>query len=277
MPFEIPVTTAGMLAATACVVGGGPLFANGLRALRQRRLLASLSPALAEPRADGFVHVVGTVALESPLFSPLSQRPCAGYELEVRASDGTVRGRVSQHRGFRLVSGECDAFVEEAGSRWVMPITAERKVAAGEKVSANMAALLDRDVNLRWLRARRVPMHIIERSIDAGANVEVIGCARSVESGAVEAADFEMEELAATGTDGGPVAVSHIPRPERPRLHLSGAEPLELCVVADGSVSPMRFAPSQWRALGTLVGPLLALAGLIYLAHAADATLAGRL
>jgi hypothetical protein len=253
------------------------MFAAGLRALRLRRLLGSLSPALAEPRANGHMQVVGTVALESPLFSPLSQRPCAGYELEVRASDGTVRGRVGQKRGFRLVSGECDAFVEEARSLWVMPITAERKVAAGEQVSANMAALLDRDVNLRWLRARRVPLHIVERSIDAGASVEVIGYARSVESEAVEAADFEMEALAATGTDGFAVATSHIPRPERPRLHLAGAEPLELCVVADGSVSPMRFAPSRWRALGALVGPLLALAGLLYLAHAADVTLAGRL
>jgi hypothetical protein len=41
-------------------------------------------------------------------------------------------------------------------------------------------------------------------------------------------------------------------------------------------VSPTRFAPSRWRALGALVGPLLSLAGLLYLAHAAEATLAGR-
>jgi hypothetical protein len=257
---------------TACVVGGGPLFAEGLRA-RASALLAL--PVLAEPRTNGFCAWSARSRREPA--SPLSQRPCAGYQLEVRVSDGSVRGRVGQQRGFRLVSGECDAFVEEAGSEWVMPVTAERKVAAGEKVSANMAALLDRDANLRWLRARRVPAHIVERSIEAGANVEVIGCARSVETEASLAeAVAEAEMLAATGTDGAAFAVATPPRADRPSLRLASAEPLVLHVVADGSVSPMRFAPSRWRVAGALAGPILSLAGLLYLAHAAEATLAGR-
>jgi len=267
----VPVTTAGMLAAAACVVAGGPLFASGLHALRRRRLLAGLAPALAEPESHGFVQIVGTVALESPLFSPLSMKPCAGYVLDVHATDLPMGGQVGQRRGFKLVSGPCDAFVEDPSGEWAMPVTAERTVAAGEQVSANMAALLDQHETLRWLRERRAPLHIVERSLEAGAHVEVIGNARSVEE--VRAAAAEL--LAATGTDGAPVDVAPEPA-DRPRLRITGGDPLELHVVADGSPSPMRFAPPRWKVLGALAGPLLTLAGLTYLAHAAQATIAGR-
>lgn len=269
--FVLPVTPAGMVAAAACVVAGGPLFASGLRALRQRRLLASLAPALAAPGVNGFVQLVGTVALESPLFSPLSMKPCAGYVLEVHATDVPMSGRVGQRRGFRLVSGECDAFVEDSHGTWALPVTAERSVAAGEQVSANMAALLDQDETLRWLRARRAPLHIVERALEAGVRVEVIGNARS----AGEPAAAVAEPLAATGTDGSVAVVAAEPA-DRPRLRITGGEPLELHVVADGSASPLRFAPSPWAATGALLGPLLALAGLVYLARAAEVTLAGR-
>lgn len=268
--FYVPVSTAGMLLAAACVVAGGPLFASGLSALRRRRMLAGIAPALAEPGSHGLVQLVGTVALESPLFSPLSMKPCAGYLLDVHATDMPMGGRVGQRRGFKLVSGACDAFVEDSRGEWAMPVTAERTVAAGEQVSANMAALLDQDETLRWLRERRAPMHIVERSLEAGARVEVIGNARSVE----DAAAAERVLLAATGTDGGTVAVAE--PAERPRLRVTGADPLELHVVADGSPSPLRFAPSRWLVLGTLAGPLLTLAGLVYLARAAQATIVGR-
>ena len=269
--FVVPVSTAGMLAAVACVVAGGPLFASGLRALRQRRVLAGLAPALAEPRSHGVVQLVGTVALESPLFSPLSMRPCAGYVLDVHATDMPMGGRVGQRRGFKLVSGECDAFVEDARGEWVMPVTGERTVAAGEKVSANMAALLDQDETLRWLRERRAPLHIVERSLEAGASVEVIGNARSADEDSVAV----TEVLAATGTDGAAFAAAPEPA-DRPRLRVTGGDPLELHVVADGTASPLRFAPSRWRTIGALAGPLLTLAGLVYLVHAAEATIAGR-
>lgn len=268
--FVVPVTPAGMLAAAACVVAGGPLFASGLRALRQRRLLAGLSPALAGPGTNGLVQLVGTVALESPLFSPLSQRPCAGYELVVRATDTNMSGRVGQRRGFRLVSGECDAFVEDSRGAWVLPVTAERAVAAGEQISANMAALLDQDETLRWLRVRRAPLHIVERSLAAGARVEVIGVARSNAPALPYVARLE-----ATGTDG--AAFADPPEPaDRPRLHVTGHEALDLHVVADGSASALRFAPSGWRMIGAALGPLLSLTGLLYLAHAAETTIAGR-
>lgn len=271
-PFEIPVTTAGMLAAVACVVAGGPLFAGGLRALRERRLLAGLSRSPVRARTYGFMHVAGTVALESPLFSPLSMRPCAGFRLEVRAGDGAAGGRVSQQRGFRLVSGEDEAFVEADAGEWIMPVTAEREVAAGEQVSANMAALLERDETLRWLRDRRAPMRIVERALEAGARVEVIGCAGESEP----VAPAEPEWLAATGTDGGGFpAVAAVP-PARPSLHIRGADPIELRVVAGDPADPARFSPPPWRTAGLVLGPLLSLAGLVYLVHAAEATIAGR-
>jgi hypothetical protein len=271
-PFEIPVTTAGMLAAIACVVAGGPLFAGGLRALRLRRLLAGLSPAPARPRTHGYVHLQGTVALESPLFAPLSMRPCAGYRLDVRAADAGLGGHIGQRRGFRLVSDGCEAFVEATGNDWELPVTAEREVAAGEQVSANMAALLEGDVTLRWLRDRRAPMRIVERSLEAGSRVEVIGHARAVEDHAMHEAIL----MQATGTDGERFSIAAPAPAERPQLRVAGAEPLELRVVGGGDADASRYAPPLWRASGVLLGPLLTLAGLVYLVHAAEATLAGR-
>lgn len=272
--FEIPVSTAGMLAAVAFVIAGGPLFADGLRALRQRRLLAGLARAQARsaPGTQGFVRLRGTVALESPLFSPLSQKPCAGYRLEVQAADAAMGGHVAQQRGFRLVAEGGDAFVEAATARWSLPVTAQRDVEAGEQVSANMAALLDGDATLRWLRDRRAPMRIVERSLEAGADVEVIGHADTLADGA----GVEVEWLAATGTDGAAYVPAAPAKRERPGLRIAAADPLELHVVAGGAADAARFAPPRWRALGLLLGPMLSLAGLVYLAHAAEVTLAGR-
>ncbi len=272
IPFEIPVTMSGMLAAVALVIAGGPLFAGGLRAMRQRRLLKRLSPSVAENGLEGFVRLEGTVALESPLFSPLSQRPCAGYRLEVHARDSSAGGAVGQQRGFRLVGERCDAFVEPSAAAWAMPVTAEREVPAGEQVSANMAALLEGDAILRWLRDRRAAMRIVERSIEAGARVEVVGYAHTV---AVEA-EAAHEALAATGTDGFSWAIETPSRRERPPLRLGAHEPLGLHVVADGSTDPVRFAAPAWRMVGLLLGPLCSLAGLVYLVQAAGAALGGR-
>jgi hypothetical protein len=271
-PFVVPVSSAGMLAAVACVVSGGPLFAEGLRALRVRRLLAALPSTAPEPGRTGFVRVPGQVVLESPLFSPLSQRPCAAYRLEVLALDGSAGGSVGQSRNFRLVTDSCAAIVAAEGGEWTMPVTAEREVAAGEQVSANMAALLDGDSTLRWLRDRRAPMRIVERSVEAGSHVEVLGWARATDASDAVAA----EVFAATGTDGAVVAVAQAPA-DRPALRIAGADPLELRVIATGDADTARLAPPQWRAWGVLVGPLLSLAGLMYLAHALESTLAGRL
>ena len=261
-----------MLAAVACVVAGGPLFADGLRALRLRRLLAGLAPSVPHASTEGFVHLTGHVALESPLFSPLSMRPCAGFQLEVRAGDATIGGRMGQYRGFRLVHPSADAFVEGAPGVWRLPVTAEREVKAGEAVSANLAALLDHDVTLRWLRARKAPMHIVERSLEAGARVEVMGFARSAHAHAVQ----EPQWLALTGTDGGPHAAAPAPPADRPRLRIGSHDPLDLQVVGEGGPGADALAPPRWRALGALLGPALSLAGLVYLAHAVEATMGAR-
>lgn len=276
-PIVIPVSPAGMFAAVACVAAGGPLFTDGLRALRVRRLLASLAASAPEPGHHGFVRFAGEVALESPLFSPLSQRPCAAYELEVHALDGSACGRVRQARAFKLVAGGVEALVQAADARWNMPVTAERDVAAGEQISANMAALLEGEATLRWLRDRRAPMRIVERSVAAGVHVEVFGQARPVES--VELAVAEAEQvLAATGTDG--VVVTAGPEPRgaaaRPQVEVVAAEPLDVFVHAAGGDAARALAPEPWRAWGAVGGPLLSFAGLLYLAHAIDASIAGR-
>ena len=78
---------AGMLTAGACVVAGGPWFADGLRAVRHRRLFAALRRRRNDGLREGLVLAHGRVELESPLFAPLSQRPCAGFVLEVRGAD----------------------------------------------------------------------------------------------------------------------------------------------------------------------------------------------
>jgi len=153
-----------------------------------------------------------------------------------------------------------------------MPVTGQRDVRAGEPVSANMAALLEGDAVLRWLRDRRSAMRIVERSLQAGARVEVIGHAHTVAA----AAEAAHATLAATGTDGLAWAIEVPSRRDLPALRLAAHDPLGLHVVADGEAEPARFAAPAWRLVGLLIGPLCSLAGLVYLAHAVESTLGGR-
>ena len=81
---------------------------------------------------------------------------------------------------------------------------------------------------------------------------------------------------AATGTDGATVTIAPTAA-DGPSLRIAAADPLDLRVVATGEVDPARLALPGWRAWGALVGPLLSLAGLLYLAHAAGTTRGGRL
>src|SRR5690242_21630680 len=119
---EIPVTVASVLAATAGVVAGGPLFADGLRTLRLRRALARLVERPLTPDASGLVLVGGRVALESPLFSPLAGRPCAGYVLDVRGEGTRVGARIESRRDFRLVADGASARVRPGEARWSPPV-----------------------------------------------------------------------------------------------------------------------------------------------------------
>ena len=87
---SIPVTAVGILLAGGLVVAGAPLFAMGRRALVLRRVLGSLAERPLGRDLSGWVHVRGRVALLSPLFAPLSGRPCAGFKLEVSATTSAL-------------------------------------------------------------------------------------------------------------------------------------------------------------------------------------------
>src|SRR5438477_9173993 len=83
MLFSLEPSVMGVALAALTVAGGAPVFGDALRALRLRRHLAALSERPLVGSTTGFVHTRGRVALDTPLFSPLSNRPCAGFQLEL--------------------------------------------------------------------------------------------------------------------------------------------------------------------------------------------------
>src|SRR5262245_57738525 len=95
-------SVAGLMLAVAAIVAGAPLFASGLRAIRLRQHFHRLRHQPLAELPGGFAHVYGRVALESPLFAPLTATACAGFELEVRAAGLSLHRRVDEHRSFRL-------------------------------------------------------------------------------------------------------------------------------------------------------------------------------
>src|SRR5438067_7326834 len=92
---------ASLVLAAGAVVIGAPLFSEGLRALRLRRRLTRLQACAPASGLAGLVHVRGRVALESPLFAPLSARPCAGWQLEVHGIGAPVARTAEVRRPFR--------------------------------------------------------------------------------------------------------------------------------------------------------------------------------
>src|SRR5262245_17075680 len=123
---SLPVTPGGMLVAAACVVAGAPLFARGLRAFRMRQRLDRLVEKPLTGDVSGLVRVRGRVALEGPLFAPISGTPCAGFQLEVRGEGSSVGGFVRDWRAFRLEAGEASALVPAEQAEWHAPVTAQR-------------------------------------------------------------------------------------------------------------------------------------------------------
>ncbi len=265
---ELPLTPGGVLLAAACVVAGAPLFARGRRAWRLRRSLARIRSAELTDDVAGLVCVSGRVALESPLFAPLGGRPCAGFELTVRGLGSAVGGTVVERRVFRLVAGESFARVRPERATWHMPVTARRTLAAGEAPSERLAALLDSSAELRWLRSRGVALEMVERSLEAHRVVSVLGMARSEPVAVAEAG----EELAATGTDGGFTAPRLFPGPEQPdyELTLEADDFLERVQVHADPPGRALLVPSRGTAALVWIGPLLTIAGLLYLARAAE-------
>ncbi len=271
--FEIPVSAAGLLLAAAAVVAGAPWFADGLRSLRTRRALAGVRPETIVGAAHGLAELSGRVELESPLFSPLSARPCAGYVLEVSGVGTRIGGSVSEARSFRLVDGESRAQVEAQAVDWQLAVTAEREVEAGASIPERIRGLLDRNADLRWLRAQGGALRLVERALCSGAQCHVLGEVRR------ERVVTRAEEdwVTRTGTDGEAFSAGASPRDEALMMRIVPSEVLERLVVSDGTVDKTQLAPASWRASGALGGPALALAGLSYLAYAADRLLAGRL
>lgn len=197
MDIALQPTVAGAFFAALAVAGGAPLFGDGLRTFRLRRRLTRLRERPLDQEPTGFVHTRGRVVLDSPLFSPLSGRPCAGFRLDVRGGGMARAAAVEQRRPFRIASGETSARVLAAGGRWRLSQTASREFTADEKLSENLAALLQGCSEVAWLRRQRLPVLITERALFAGAEAHVVGCAR-------KARPYEVHpevELLRTGTD----------------------------------------------------------------------------
>ncbi len=269
-PLQLPVTAAGLLAASLAVVAGGPMFAAGLTALRGRRAARDLEPAPLRPGLHGGVLVSGPVRLESPLFAPLSQRACAGFVLEVAAPGSRVAGRIEERRGFRLVGDGVEAHVAAEFAEWRPEVTDERLVAAGEALPERLERLLEGVPETRWLRARG-PLRIVERALLPDADVWVAGHVRRARP-----AEAVVERvLAATGTDDATAVLIGASGPGEPALWIEACEalPMRICgrrpdLLAD--------APPAWRVALAALGPLVSLAGLLYLARALDRGLGGR-
>jgi hypothetical protein len=260
--------TAGL--ALVCVVAGGPWFADGLRALRARRALRRLTGTPSRTLRDGLVHVVGRVETREPLVAPLSGRPCAHWQLDVRDARGLFVASVGEQRPFAIeVDGELADVTP--GAEWRITIGAERSFASTHELGASLDALLERVPELRWLRHHGGAVTMVERALFADADAHVIG--HAVRGAAVESLEWNVLER--TGTDG--VAwTSGTPEPAA-AWHIGLCPELEACFVGDHALAPGTLAPAAWRTCGALLGPVLSLAGLVVLADSAGRALDGRL
>ena len=310
MDISLQPTVAGAALAALAVAGGAPLFGDGLRTFRLRRQFAKLSERPLEEEPTGFIHTRGRVVLDSPLFSPLSGKPCAGFRLDVRGGGLGRAGAVEERRPFRIVSGETSARVLAGAGRWLLSETARREFGPDENVSENLGALLQGCPEVAWLRRQRLPILLTERALFAGSEGHVVGYARharpyevppemellrtgtddAVQLSAGRAAPVVEPDTAWTegsdGTEGKPGHPEGPPRragpfgierrqPGRPfagdvELWVDSGGLLDFVLVSDAPPERSAFALSRWRTLGLMLGPALSLAGLIYLAHAAD-------
>ena len=270
--------------AAGSVVAGAPLFAAGRRAFRVRHALAALDVVPLDARLSGLVAVRGVVALESPLFAPLSGRPCAGFTLEVAGERTRIGAMIHELRPFRLQGESCVARVVAERAHLTTAVTSERVLAPGEALPERLAALLAGSAEVRWLLDQRVPLRVVERALEIGASIVVTGIARPARvshAGTATVASVEMVELAATGTDGGgwgTVAVSNTidAAVSEPELWLETGELLDQLEVSATSPSAARLAPPSWQIALVLAGPLLTITGLLLLAHLAAPLIQGR-
>src|SRR5262249_48235978 len=214
----------------------------------------------------------------SPLFAPISSRRCAGFELEVVAERSRGGGVVGEKRPSRLEHGGASALVSPERAQWQAPVTAERRVDPAESLPERLAQLLESNAEIRWLRDRRAPLRIVERALEPGAVVSVLGVARE-ERVAARASHAEIVELAATGTDDGvATTITAGDGSSAAELWIAGDDDARIgAQVYSEPPDPRKLSPSFWHLTLVGFGPVLSLIGLLYLARAAAPLLAGRL
>ena len=278
--MELPVwlhpTATGLSLAAAAVASGAPLFSDGLRALRLRSLMPRLREVALARTALGMAHARGTVVLESPLFSPLSRVPCAGFRLEVRGVGTPLMRAIEVFRPFRICSGGVSARVSGGRIRWLLSETATRDVTHDHPLTQNLASLLLRVPEAQWLRRSRMTLRITERALLEGTECHLVGELRA----GGEIAEDQTLGMAATGTHDvfetvapwsstrwAPRTYAGAPACD---LEVEAGEPLGYLLVSDRPPEPRHFGVPAVRVLGMALGPLLSLAGLVYLALAAD-------
>src|SRR5580765_3446383 len=257
-------TPAGSAVAAALVVAGASLFSTGLRVLRLRRQLSSLSERPLAEAPSGFLLTSGQLTLDSPLVGPLSGKPCAGFRLEVRGSGGGAT--ISEQRPFRLVQGGVVAQVLGEDGAWEMSPTAERRFARGEALSQNLTALFARSPEASWIR-RFGSFTVTERALLAGQECWVIG--QGTHGRPLDLPEA-MEELERTGTDDLPRRVVARPARSEPEVWIRSDAHLQFLRITDQKPLPSQLMPPPWGLVLTAAGPLLSLTGLVYLARAAE-------
>lgn len=259
-------TAGGLACAVGAVVSGAPLFSGGLRSLRLRWHSADLAE---RPLADdlaGFVHVSGTVALESPMFTPLSVAPCAAFQLEIHTVGVPIVKTVEERRPFRVAGREASARLESTDGRWTLSATAEREVAADEPLTGSLSRLVEQVPEASWWRRAGGRLRLVERALLAGSACHVAGFARCAhpleQSVALEFVRTGTDATFEVASAGAPVQVCE--------LWLGPGEFLDFFFVSDRAPVARDLAVPVWRTLGAFVGPALSLLGLLYLAAAAD-------
>lgn len=258
-------TAGGLACAVGAVVAGAPIFSDGLRAVRLAGHVADLSERPIGEGLDGFVHVSGTVALESPLFTPLTSRPCAGFRLAVQAVGAPLATAIEERRFFRVEAGGDSALVASTGGRWSYTTTAERVIGATEPLPGHLERMLDELLRVRWWRRAGGRLRLVEHALLAGRACHVVGFAR-------RARPLELPldyELSRTGTDAAPGVQAIVAAPVS-ELWLGPGESLDFLLVSNRPPRAQDLSVPRWRTLGTLVGPALTLFGLLYLAGAAE-------
>lgn len=259
-------TPLGLALAAAAVALGAPIFADGLRILRLRRHLDRLTEVPLSGSPAGFVHVRGRVALESPLFSPLTGSPCAAFRLGVSGMGAPFDRAVDVCRPFRLDGDGASARVNPRRVRLDLRPGARLEVAANEPVSEHVASLIERVPEAVWWRRAGGSLRLVECLLTAGSIGHVVGTVRRERA----AAPALATEIVRTGTGDVPHVTATVTGEAAPELAIAAGDQLDFLLVGDRTPRLERVPRPAWRTAGVVLGPALSLLGMLYLAGAAD-------